>query len=116
MRIGGYISGDNHARFSSSKNLSKISVAAENCFKKDYGNVTVNEAKEFLLSLGKRGEGALKKLPKDGVVNFLSAHGSMQIRAGNKNVINICEKLQSPMKDFLATVPKRLLSVLKMVK
>ncbi len=116
MTIGGYISGDGYTRFTGTKNLKKMSGAAETYFKKDYGTVPVDEAKEFLLSLGKKGKGALKSLPKDGVVNFLSAHGGMQLCAGNKNILNVCENLRNPVKDFLVTVPKRLFSVLKLVK
>lgn len=116
MGIGGYISGDGYAKFTSTANLRKMSEAAIKHFKTDNCKVAVPEVEAFLKTLGKRGQGVLKNLPKNGLVEFLSSHGAMQLIAGDKNIIKTCEKLKNPIMDFARTVPKRLLSLLKMVK
>lgn len=62
MGIGGYISGDGFAKFTSTANLRKMSEAAEKHFKMEYGQVSVPEVEVFLKTLGKRGQAALKNL------------------------------------------------------
>lgn len=116
MGIGGYISGNGYEKLASTARLREMSTAATKHFKTEYGKVSVPEVEVFLKTLGKRGQGALKNLPKNGIVDFIAAHGSMQLRAGDKNIISTCEQLKNPLVEFARTVPKRLMSLLKMVK
>lgn len=108
LKIGGLIAGNGIAKLSSTKKINSMLVKAEEAFGSDYCTITTKQAKEFLSGLGKTGEKAIKALPKDGSVNFLSAHGAMQLSSDGKNILQAVRKLDHPIVDVLKSVVNKI--------
>ncbi len=97
LSVGGYRNGDDYIHLMSTKKMENIYNNAKVEVKTA---IPIDEAKQFLKQFG-ASKKALGLLPKAGNVDYIAAHGGIQLMNGEKPIFTMVKSLKNPILTYL---------------